>query len=58
MPEEEPGSQNAVGHTADNPEVDDVLDDAMSHILTFEEVVNKVRHIRFSLDELIIAFLG
>jgi hypothetical protein len=56
MPEEEPGYQQAGGvDTASNKhEVGDVHHGAMSNIVVLEEVVDKIRHVKFSLDWLLL----
>ena len=56
VPEEEPGSQHADGVDAapNKHEVGDVHHDAMSNIVVLEEVVDKVRYVKFSLERLLL----
>jgi hypothetical protein len=52
VPEKEAGDYQAdrVGRAPDNHEVCDVHHDAVSHIVVLEKVVDKFRHVKFSLE--------
>jgi hypothetical protein len=53
VPEEEPGYEQTdrVDHAANNHEAEDVIPDAMPYIVVFKQVVDKIGHVRFSLEE-------